>query len=213
MKRLLLSALSIAVLSYAAPVHAAGAAADRVMPAAAPAAAPASISGTYNLDPSHTHISWTVEHMGYSHFNGKFANATGTVTLDEAHPENSKVNMTVNTSDIVTGVPKLDEHLKGDSFFNVAKFPTATFVSDKVEPTGKDTAKVTGTLTLLGVSKPVTLDVKLNKAGQHPMMHKNWVGFDASTTLKRSDWGLSYGIPMVSDEVKLEIEAEAGAAS
>lgn len=213
MKRLLLSTLSIAALSFAAPVYAADAAADRVAaPAEAPAAV-ASISGTYNLDASHTHVSWTVEHMGYSHFNGKFANATGTVTLDEAHPENSKLNVTVNTSDIVTGVPKLDEHLKGDQFFNIAKFPTATFVSDKVEPTGKDTAKVTGTLTLLGVSKPVTLDVKLNKAGEHPMMKKNWVGFDASTTLKRSDWGLSYGIPMVSDEVKLEIEAEAGAAS
>jgi polyisoprenoid-binding protein YceI len=149
--------------------------------------------------------------MGYSHFNGKFANATGTVTLDEAHPENSKLSVTVNTTDIVTGVPKLDEHLKSDSFFNVAKFPTATFVSTKVEPTGKDTANVTGNLTLLGVTKPLTLAVKLNKSGQHPMMHKPWVGFDAATTIKRSDWGLSYGIPMVSDEVKIEVEAEAGA--
>lgn len=204
MKRLLLSALSVAALSSAIPAHAT---ADKV----APAVAPASASGTYNFDASHTSASWTVEHMGYSHFSGKFPGITGTLVLDEAKPENSKVNITVNTGDVVTGVDKLNEHLKTDSFFNVAKFPTATFVSTKVEPTGKDTAKVTGNLTLLGVTKPIVLDVKLNKQGDHPMMHKKWVGFDATTTVKRSDFGMSYGVAMVSDDVPVTIEAEAGA--
>ena len=206
MKRLLLSALTVAALSSAIPAYAT---ADKVPLAAAPASA----AGTYNFDPAHTSATWTIAHLGYSHFTGKFPGITGTLVLDEAKPENSKVNVTVNTASVLSGVDKLDEHLKSDSFFNVAKFPTATFVSDKVEVTGKDTAKITGTLTLLGVSKPVTLDATLNKMGDHPMMHKKWVGFDATTTIKRSDWGMSYGTPNVGDDVKLEIEAEAGAAS
>ena len=108
MKRLLLSALSVAVLSYAAPSNAADAADNKV----APAAAPASVSGTYSFDASHTSASWTVAHMGYSHFSGKFPGITGTLVLDEAHPENSKVSITVNPGDVVTGVDKLNEHLR-----------------------------------------------------------------------------------------------------
>jgi polyisoprenoid-binding protein YceI len=205
MKRLLLSVAFVGAI-YALPAGAeeTKAAAERVAPASSKAM-------VYQLDPGHTSATWTVGHMGFSHFTGKFSNITGTLTLDEENPANSKVDVSINTADFVTGVPKLDEHMKTKDFLDTAKFPNATFVSDKVEVTGKDTAKVTGTLTLLGVSKPVTLDVKLNKQGEHPMMHKNWAGFDASTTLKRSDWGMSFGVPNVSDEVKIEIEAEAGA--
>ncbi len=194
MKRFLLSAMSAAVLlSCAVPARAA--------------------VQTFIIDPGHTSATWSVGHMGFSTFTGKLPNITGTLMLDEEKPENSKIDVKIDTNAVLSGVVKLDEHLKGGDFFNVAKFPAATFVSDKVEVTGKDTAKVTGTLTLLGVSKPVTLDVKLNKVGEHPMMKKKWVGFDATATVKRSEFGMNYGVPNVSDEVKLQIEAEAGIAT
>jgi len=164
---------------------------------------------TYTLDPSHTTVIWHANHVGFSNPTGLFPLVNGTITLDDANPANSKVTATIETGLISTGNPKFNEHLSSKDFFNVAEFATATFVSDKVETTGADTAKVTGNLTLLGVSKPVTLDVKLNKSGDHPFTKKKTVGFSATATLKRSDFGLSYGIPNVSDEIPLNIEAEA----
>lgn len=163
---------------------------------------------TYTLDPGHTNVVWRVNHLGFSTQSGKFGAAEGTLTLDEAAPEKSKVEAKIPVASLVTGNDKLDTHLKSKDFFNLEAFPTATFVSDKVEPTGKDTAKVTGTLTLLGVAKPVTLDVKLNKIGEHPMSKKKSVGFNATTTIKRSDFGMSFGVPNVSDEVSIDIAAE-----
>jgi polyisoprenoid-binding protein YceI len=175
-------------------------------------ALPAQAADTFTLDPNHTNIYWHANHFGFSTPSGKFATTSGTVTLDEAAPANSKVNVTITTGSIVTGIEKFDAHLKSKDFFDAGKFPTATFVSTKVEPTGKDTAKVTGTLTLHGVSKPVILDVKLNKVGEHPMTKKKAVGFTASTTIKRSDFGMSFGIPGVSDDVLITIEAEGAVA-
>lgn len=163
------------------------------------------------LDPSHTSIVWSANHFGFSNPNGKFATVEGMLTLDEAKPENSKVSVTITTGSTLSGVPKLDEHMKTADFFDTAKFPTATFVSNKVDVTGKDTAKVHGDLTLRGVTKPVVLDVKLNKIGEHPMSKKKTVGFSASTVVKRSDFGMAFGIPAVSDEVKIAIETEANA--
>ncbi|MDF3054440.1 MAG: yceI 1 [Gammaproteobacteria bacterium] len=170
---------------------------------------------TYTLDNTHTAITFHVNHFGFSNPSGKWM-ADGTLVLDEEKPENSTVNITIKVADIVTGVPKLDEHLQAKDFFNVAAYPAATFVSDKVEIVkhgkGKskvDKAKVHGTLKLLGVSKPVVLDVKLNKAGVNPINNKKTVGFSATTTLKRSDFGMGAYIPDISNEVKIEIEAEA----
>ncbi len=164
---------------------------------------------TFTLDPSHTNVVWSANHFGFSNPSGKFAKVEGTVTLDEAKPANSKLNVTISTASIVTGIEKFDEHLKSKDFFNAEKFPVATFVSDKVEVTGKDTAKVHGNLTLLGVTKPEVLDVKLNKIGENPMNKKKTAGFSATTTIKRSEFGMGYGIPNVSDDVKIAIEAEA----
>ena len=163
---------------------------------------------TYVLDSSHTNIDWRISHFGFSSPSGKFPNATGSLVLDEAKPENSKVNMTLPIADILTGVPKLDEHLKGKDFFDAAQFPKATFASTKVTLTGKDTAKVDGTLTVRGVAKPVTLDVKLNKIGMN-MMKKKTAGFTATTTVKRSDFGMTAYLPDLGDEVTLHIESEA----
>lgn len=164
---------------------------------------------TYTLDSSHTNITWHANHFGFSTPSGKFVDAEGTLVLDEAKPENSKVNVKIKPARIITGIEKFDEHLKGKDFFDVKKFPDASFVSNNVEVTGKDTAKIHGILTLHGVSKPVTLNAKLNKIGEHPMNKKKTVGFSATTTIKRSDFGISYGIPNVSDKIRVDIEIEA----
>lgn len=164
---------------------------------------------TYTLDPMHTNVFWHANHMGFSTPSGKFADVKGTVTLDEAAPQNSALQVTIASASIVTGIEKFDTHLKSKDFFNVEQFPTATFVSTKVEPTGTNTAKVTGTLTMLGVAKPVTLDVKLNKIGENPMTKAKTAGFSATGTIKRSEFGMNYGVPMVADDVQLTIESEA----
>lgn len=175
-------------------------------------ATPAFAAENYTLDPNHTNITWQANHFGFSNPDGKFASATGTLVLDRENPVNSKVEVTIATNGLVTGLPTFDEHIKSDKFLNVAQFPTATFVSDKVELTGKDTARVTGNLTLLGVTKPVVLEVKLNQIGINPINSKQTAGFSATTTIKRSDWGMTTYVPNISDEVKISIEAEANLA-
>jgi polyisoprenoid-binding protein YceI len=162
---------------------------------------------TFQLDPGHTYVLWRISHFGFSYPAGKWM-ANGTLVLDEKKPQDSKVNVTIKIGEIDTGNPKLNEHLLSKAFFDVAQFPTATFVSDKVNLTGKDTAKVTGVLTLHGVSKPVTLNVKLNKIGTNPITEKKAIGFSATTELKRSDFGMETLLPALGNEIKLNIEAE-----
>ncbi len=167
---------------------------------------------TYTLDPHHTYALWFVNHYGFSKVSGKFI-ANGSLVLDEANPQNSKVNVIINIADLATGIPEFDQHLKSKDFFDAAQFPTATFASTKVDVTGKDSATVYGTLTIHGVSKPAILNVKLNTIGMHPYTMKKSAGFSADTTIKRSDFGLGTYVPKISDEVKIDIEAEAGKAS
>ena len=164
---------------------------------------------TYTLDPNHTNINWTANHFGFSNPSGRFGVKEGTLVIDEAAPANSTVNVTIDVTGLVTGIPKFDEHLKSADFLDAAKFGEATFKSTKVEPGPDNTAKVTGDLTLHGVTKPVVLDVKLNKQGEHPMNKKKTVGFSGSTTIKRSEFGIDMHVPAVSDEVKITIESEA----
>lgn len=168
----------------------------------------AQAADTYTLDSSHTAVTWHVSHFGFSTPSGKFMSATGEVTLDEANPAASSLKVSIDVTQMNSGVPKLDEHLKTPDFFDVAKYPTATFVSKKVEVTGKDTAKVTGDFTLRGVTKPLTLDVKLNKIGEN-MMKLKTAGFTASTTIKRSDFGMTTYVPNLGDDIKIDIESEA----
>lgn len=167
---------------------------------------------TYNFDPAHTSVIWKAGHMGYSFPHGIFSNIEGTLVLDEAALENSKVDVTIPTGLVATGIEKFDGHLKNQDFFDVEKHPSAKFVSTKVEKTGDKTAKLTGDLTILGVTKPVTMDVTFNHKGEHPYAKKQAVGFSATTTIKRSEWGINYGIPHIPDDVPLQIEAEAIAA-
>jgi polyisoprenoid-binding protein YceI len=175
-------------------------------------ASPVMAADTYKLDPNHTAITWHINHFGFSNPSGKFMNVDGTLTLDEANPASSKVTLTVPVDKIDSGVPLLDEHLKSDKFFDVAKFPTATFTSDKVDLLSKDTAMVHGNLTLHGVTKPVDLKVKLNKIAMN-MMNKKTAGFSATGTLKRSDFGMSTYVPNLGDDITLDIESEANLAT
>lgn len=163
---------------------------------------------TYIVDSSHANIGFKINHFGFSNPDGKFPDATGTLVLDAAKPEASTVKISIPVDHVLTGIPKLDEHLKGADFFDTAKYPTATFTSTKVEVTGKDTAKVTGNLDLHGVVKPVTLDVKLNQLGEN-MFKKKTAGFSATTALKRSDFGIKTYLPALGDDVKISIELEA----
>jgi polyisoprenoid-binding protein YceI len=163
---------------------------------------------TYNIDPKHTYVKWQVSHVGFSMQSGKWMVAEGTIHFDQAKPQDSKVNVTIHLADVNSGVPALDTHLKSADFFDVEKFPNATFVSDKITVTGKDSADIQGTLTLHGVAKPITLHTIFNKVGEKPD-HKIAAGFNASTKLKRSDFGITKLLPGVGDEVTLTIGAEA----
>lgn len=163
---------------------------------------------TYTLDPNHTYVLWHINHFGFSNPSGKWM-ANGTLILDEANPQNSKVNVMIKTADIVTGIKELDEHLQSPLFFDTNQYPTATFISDKVDVTGKNTAKVHGILTLHGTSKPITLDVTLNKMGINPITNKQTAGFTASAHLLRSEFNMNTLLPGISDDVNLDIEAEA----
>jgi polyisoprenoid-binding protein YceI len=173
---------------------------------------PAEAADTFTLDPSHTYVQWYINHFGFSNPSGKWM-ASGTVKLDEKNPQDSKVTATIKIADIVTGIKELDKHLQEKSFFDTAHFPTATFVSNKVDITGHDQATVYGILTLHGVSKPITLKVKLNKMGANPISNKQAVGFSATTQIKRSDFGMNAYLPDLSDEVKINIEAEGSKSS
>lgn len=163
---------------------------------------------TLTLDPNHTYVLWHIQHFGFSTQVGKWY-AAGTLILDNDKLQNSKVNATIPMAKIVTGLPDLDEHLKGKLFFDVVQFPTATFVSDKIEITSKKTAKVAGTLTLHGVAKPVVLVVKLNKIGINPITNNITYGFSGHTTLRRSDFGINTLLPGLGDVVAIDVEAEA----
>lgn len=168
---------------------------------------------TYKLDPEHTNVIASWSHFGYSHPSANFGMATGTLVYDADAPENSSVEVSMPLSGLDTFVPALDAHLKTTEFFNAAKFPASTFKSTKVQQVGIGLLEVTGNLMLKGISKPVTLHVKLNNAGVHPMTKLQTIGFDANATIKRSDFGMGMYAPAVSDEINLRITTEASVAS
>jgi polyisoprenoid-binding protein YceI len=178
------------------------------MPATVPGAPDASrvTAGTYKVDPAHTQILWQVDHLGFSLFDGAFADPTGTLTIDPKNPAAATVSIEIPIARLTTTSAKLNEHMLAADFFDAAKYPTATFRSTRIVVTGQ-TAQITGDLTLRGVTKPVVLDTRFHGAGPHPMTKGQAIGFRATTSIKRSDFGISYGVPMVSDEVKLTINA------
>ncbi len=163
---------------------------------------------TYSFDTVHTQILFFVDHLGFSISEGEFLDFDGSYTLDRGDLSKSSVDVSIDTNSIDMDDEAWDAHMKNEDFFHVEKFPTMTFKSTKVDVTGENTALVTGDLTLLGVTKPVTLDVVHRKSGKHPFGEKYASGFSATGTLKRSDFGMTYGLPNVGDEVELRIEVE-----
>lgn len=162
----------------------------------------------YKFDPSHSSVSWSANHFGFSNPSGKFTDMDGTIIIDEYNPQNSSVDVTIRIASLSTGLPKFDSHLKSADFLDADKYPTAKFVSTSVLPSGRDAAKVSGKLTLHGVTKPITLDVKLNKSGIGPITQRKTVGFSASAVIKRSEFDMIFGLPGISDSVTIQIEAE-----
>lgn len=162
--------------------------------------------GTYQADPGHTRVAWSVSHLGFSTYTGLFPAITGTLVIDK-NPTASRVDITIPVDKVGTLDPELDGHLKAADFFDTAKFPTATFKSTRIEASGR-TARIMGDLTLRGITKPVTLNATFNRAGEAPTDKTYTLGFDATATLKRSDFGMTTYLPALGDEVTLRIEAE-----
>lgn len=163
-------------------------------------------AGTYAADPRHTQVEWRINHFGFSEYDGIFGNATGTLALDPAHPAAAAVAIEVPVSGLVTTVAALDTHLKSADFFDAAKFPTVTFKSTRVTLASTN-ATITGDLTLHGVTKTVTLAAHLIGAGANPMSKKATIGFAATATIKRSDFGMTMFLPALGDTVDLRINA------
>lgn len=162
--------------------------------------------GTYAVDTGQTLVQWQVNHFGFNDYFGLFGGATGSLTLNKADASKYKVSIDIPLSGLTTTNAKLNAHLSSPDFFDVAKFATAHFESTSVVTKG-NRAEITGALTLHGVTKPVTLDAHFTGAGTNPMSKKVTVGFQAKTTIKRSDFGMSAFVPLVSDEVDLKITA------
>ncbi len=179
------------------------------MPKAPPGAPDAKrvTAGTYKVDSGHTQVLFEINHLGFSEYSGMFVEPTGTLLLDPANPSAAKVDITFPIAKVRTTVAALDEHLKKPDFFDAEKFPEGRFTSTKITVSG-NTAQITGDLTIHGVTKSVTLATRFVGAGNMVMgPPKLNIGFQATTTIKRSDFGMSYGIPMVGDQVKLTINA------
>lgn len=162
----------------------------------------------YSFDLTHTSILFLIEHAGFSKFIGEFTKPEGDIVLDFEHPEQSRVMVRLMPGNVDTDVAELDEKLQGEQFFNSKQHPVAIFQSTHVEITGKNTANVTGDLTLLGVTKPLVLGVTLNKHGYDKWRRTYKAGFSIRAALRRSDWGMNAYIPAVGDEVVLLIETE-----
>ncbi|SDI48424.1 YceI family protein [Aliiruegeria lutimaris] len=180
-------------------------AAATLMSATAVSAAPE----TYVLDPSHSQVVFSYNHLGYSTTTGMFSGFEGEIALDAEDPAASSVNVSMPVLSMFTGWEARDGHFMSEDFFGAAEGDLVSFNSTGIEVTGGNTALITGTLSMNGVEKEVVLDTVLNAAGTHPMENKEWAGFTATTTLLRSDFGLGLYAPYVSDEVAVMISVEA----
>jgi polyisoprenoid-binding protein YceI len=165
-------------------------------------------SGAYQMDANHASITFKINHLGFSHYTGRFDKMEATLNLVNNAPEQSGLDVIVYPNNVDTNNAKLEEDLRGDNWFNVIKFPRATFQSNKIERTGATTAKVSGDFTFMGVTHTIVLDTTLVGSGLNPMTKKPTLGFTATTNIKRSDYGLQNLLPMVGDDVALQIEAE-----
>lgn len=162
----------------------------------------------YTIDPTHTYPHFSISHNGFSTMQGRFDKTSGKVTLDRAAKTGS-VDIAIESASVSTGFAKRDDHLRGPDFFNAAEFPTISYKSTALQFKGDIPVSVDGNLTMAGVTRPVTLTLDAFKCGANPMSKKDQCGAAASAQIKRSDFGIKYGLPGVGDEVKLSFEIEA----
>ncbi len=165
-------------------------------------------SGSYTLDKTHANIIFGINHLGFSTYYGRFDNFDAALNFDAKDPTKSVLNVTVDTASTNTNNKVLEDKLDSKAFFNAAQHPKATFVSKKIEKTSDTTGKITGDLTLLGVTKSITLDATFNASGLNPFSKAHTLGFGATGIIKRSDFGMKEYLPAVGDEVVLQIQAE-----
>ena len=177
--------------------------------AAAAATSAVAAPEKYMLDASHSQILFSYNHLGYSTTWGMFSGFEGEIMFDQEDPANSSVSVSMPLKSMWTGWEKRDAHLLSPDFFNANDDSVVTFTSTGIEVTGETTANITGDLSINGVTKSVVLDAQLNTASEHPMAKKPWAGFNATTTLLRSDFDAGNFAPFVSDEVQVQISVEA----
>lgn len=166
----------------------------------------------YKIDPTHTATVFSWNHFGFSTPSANFTDIQGVIKVDNAKPANSSVEVTIPLSSVNTNVPALDKEFQEEAWFNAAKYPNITFKSTKVETKDKKHFKITGDLTVKGVTKPVVLDAVLNKQGEHPMAKVPAIGFNATTSFNRSAFGIGNYVPNVGDKITVNITTEATAA-
>ena len=169
--------------------------------------------GTYGADPAHSLVGWRVGHLGFNDYLGLFGGVDGTLVLDPTDPSRSRVDVTVPVADVTVASQGLRDHLLrpardgGSPDFFGADPPPARFRSTRVEPGPGQTATITGELTLNGVTRPVAVAARFTGAGVNPRNQRETVGFEGTATIRRSDFGLSYAVPMIGDEVELDLTA------
>lgn len=175
-----------------------------MLPFAAASAAPAS----YTVDPEHSYPYFEIDHLGFSTIRGRFNAMEGNITMDAENGTGS-VEITIDAESIDTAHEKRDDHLRSPDFLNAMEFPDITYRSTSVTIHDDDTATVEGDLTIMGTSKPVTLDVQRIRCGANPMNQQEMCGFDAVADIKRSDFGITYALPGVGDDMRILINVEA----
>lgn len=163
---------------------------------------------TYRLEKSHADLLFSIDHAGFTRKYGSFRDFDATLLYDAAKLDNSKVEVTVKTGSLDTGWPERDAHTKGAEFLDATKYPEIRFVSTKIVPAKNQELRIEGDLTLHGVTKPVSLTAKLNKAGPNPFNKLPTLGFSATGSLQRSDFGMAAGIPLIGDTVTITLEVE-----
>jgi polyisoprenoid-binding protein YceI len=163
---------------------------------------------TYQLEKTHVDLLFTINHAGFTEKHGSFRDLDATLQYDADHPEKSQVSVTVKTDSLDTGFAPRDKDVESDKFLDVAKYPEMRFVSTKITPGSNGTLLVEGNLTLHGLTQPLILHATLNKAAPNPFDKRPTLGFSATGTLKRSDFGISTYLPMIGDLITITIDAE-----
>lgn len=169
----------------------------------------AALSDPYVLDKSHAHVAFSVSHLGFSTVHGQFRSFDASIDFDPGNVEATQVTFTIDAASVDTFWEARDKHIRSKDFFNVAEHPTITFTTTSVQPTGTDTADVTGNLTLAGVTKPVTFQARLNKLGPSPFNPSQIIaGFTVTGEIDRTEFGVSYAAPAVGKIIPITLEME-----